>query len=103
MWNILGLIKLFTIPGYFYSYSDIPILTYMQAFYDADAYNSEIVLNHPFTERYKQRSMFFSSEDAIMAVLFTLLIVQIVFWIMTINAYKPIFKSYIENKNVKIL
>ncbi|KAL7024069.1 hypothetical protein ACKWTF_012896 [Chironomus riparius] len=103
VWNVLGIIQPFTTPGYFKNYSHIPILTYMQAFYDADAYNSTVVYDHPFTRKYKQSSQFFNSDDAVISVLFVLLVVQIVFWIMTISAYRPILKNYIENKNVKVL
>jgi len=78
-------------------------LTYNQAFYDGDAYNSTIVYDHPFSRKYRQTSKFFHREDAIISVLFILLVVQIVFWIMTITAYKPIVQKYVKNKNFKVL
>jgi hypothetical protein len=75
----------------------------MQAFYDADAYNSTVVYDHPFTRKYRQSSKFFNSDEAVISALIVIFIVQIVFWIMTISAYKPIVKDWFRNKNVKVL
>lgn len=89
---------------YYRKYSHIPVLTYSQAFYDSDSFNEAMAQDHPFAKAYKHSSVFFNTQAAVIAVLIVLLIAQVLFWIMTIAAYVPIFKEYLrKNKNNKVL
>lgn len=104
-WTIAGISLPLMQEGYFKKYSHIPVLTYSQAFYDSDAFNEKSATDHPFASAYKYSSVFFNNQSAVIGVLICFLVVQIIFWLIAVYAYVPIFSEFCRNrrKNVKEL
>lgn len=102
MWTVVGILLPLLNNGYYTKFSDVPIFTYSQSFYDGASYNESSATEHPFAATYKQESTFFNEQSLVIKTLIVILTVQIIFWFVTIGAYVYQFKLD-RNKNSKIL
>ncbi|CRK91865.1 CLUMA_CG005486, isoform A, partial [Clunio marinus] len=93
-WNIIGILMPLFSDNFFKQFGDVPVVMYPDGFYSGETFNDSTAKMHPWVSLYKSPgSSLFDHEYLILAVLFIILIIQIIFWAFAFFFYKDVKKQ----------